>query len=210
MNALLNSDLLPQMTTHAFEMPLQRLFCRRGERSSVSGLLKRTRSNWSNGPRRGQGPCCRGPATRLVRMQALRRWTWHPLSMEVEWHYGGARPASGFNPDGPHGPSEVVNPRDFVWDSTSRGHPWAQSVIYEMHIGTFTSEGTYVSALDKLPELVNLGMTAVELMPLSTFPGIFGWGYDGVLPYAPFAGDGSPADLKLFIQEAHRLGLMFF
>ena len=119
-------------------------------------------------------------------------------------------PASRFNPEGPHGPSEVVDPMAFVWDTGWRGRPWTETVLYEMHVGTFTPEGTYRSALERLPALVELGVTAVELMPVSTFPGNFGWGYDGVLPFAPFPAYGDPGDLKHFIQEAHRLGLMVF
>ncbi|MCS4511699.1 malto-oligosyltrehalose trehalohydrolase [Xylophilus ampelinus] len=119
-------------------------------------------------------------------------------------------PASRFNPKGVHGPSCVVDPCRFAWDTDWRGRPWAEAVIYEMHVGTFTPEGTYAAAEAKLEELARTGITAVELMPLSDFPGAFGWGYDGVLPFAPHAPYGDPEALKRFIQSAHRQGLMVF
>ena len=120
-------------------------------------------------------------------------------------------PASRFNPDGPHGPSEVIDPAAFGWnDGNWTGRPWSEVVLYEMHVGTFTDEGTYAAAEGRLQQLVDTGITAVELMPLSDFPGRFGWGYDGVLPYAPHGAYGRPEDLKRFIQTAHRLGLMVF
>ena len=131
-----------------------------------------------------------------------------------QWRIDGGQrvpdPASRFNPEGPHGPSEVIDPHGFDWDAGWRGRPWTETVLYELHIGTFTPEGSYRAAEARLIELVTLGVTAVELMPLSTFPGGFGWGYDGVLPYAPFPGYGRPDELKHFIQAAHRLGLMVF
>lgn len=119
-------------------------------------------------------------------------------------------PVSRFNPEGPHGPSQVVDPEVFAWDTDWKGRPWAETVIYEMHVGTFTTEGTYAAAEARLDELVETGITALELMPLSDFPGRFGWGYDGVLPYAPHAAYGSPDELKHLIQAAHRKGLMVF
>lgn len=119
-------------------------------------------------------------------------------------------PASRQNPEGPHQPSCVVDPLQFEWDGDWRGRPWRETVLYEMHVGTFTPEGTLAAAGERLRELADLGITAVELMPLATFPGHFGWGYDGVLPFAPHPAYGTPDDLKHFIQAAHRLGLMVF
>ena len=119
-------------------------------------------------------------------------------------------PASRFNPGGPHAPSQVIDPARFAWDTGWHGRPWSEVVLYELHIGTFTPEGTYAAAEAKLDELRDTGITALELMPLSDFPGRFGWGYDGVLPYAPHAAYGSPDDLKHFIQAAHHKGLMVF
>jgi 1,4-alpha-glucan branching enzyme/maltooligosyltrehalose trehalohydrolase len=119
-------------------------------------------------------------------------------------------PASRWNPDGPHGASEVVDPRAFEWDAGWSGRPWHEAVFYELHVGAFTPEGTYAAAAARLPELSRLGITAIELMPLADFPGRRGWGYDGVLPYAPYHGYGRPEELKQFIQAAHRAGLMVF
>lgn len=119
-------------------------------------------------------------------------------------------PASRQNPEGPHAPSCVVDPLQFEWDGAWRGRPWHETVLYELHVGTFTPEGTFAAAAERLPELARLGITAVELMPIADFPGRFGWGYDGVLPFAPHAAYGTPDDLKRFIQQAHKLNLMVF
>jgi maltooligosyltrehalose trehalohydrolase len=119
-------------------------------------------------------------------------------------------PASRHNPHGVHAPSRVVDPGAFEWDPDWAGRSWNEVVLYELHVGAFTPEGTFAAAAAQLPELAALGVTAVELMPLADFPGRFGWGYDGVLPFAPHAAYGSPDDLKHFIQAAHRLGLMVF
>src|SRR5437016_7858348 len=95
-------------------------------------------------------------------------------------------PASRFQPDGPHGPSQVVNPERFNWtDQEWKGVPRAGQVVYEMHIGTFTEAGTWAAATAELPELKRLGISVVELMPVSDFTGRFGWGYDGVDLFAP-------------------------
>jgi 1,4-alpha-glucan branching enzyme/maltooligosyltrehalose trehalohydrolase len=119
-------------------------------------------------------------------------------------------PASRWNPLGVHQPSCVVDPQAFEWDEGWNGRPWHEVVLYELHVGAFTPEGTFAAAAKRLQELKDIGITAVELMPLADFPGRFGWGYDGVLPFAPHAAYGSPDDLKAFIQQAHRLGLMVF
>ena len=119
-------------------------------------------------------------------------------------------PASRSNPEGPHGPSVLVDPAQFEWDEGWTGRPWHETVLYELHVGTFTPEGTFAAAAARLQQLVDLGVTAVELMPVADFPGRFGWGYDGVLPYAPHHAYGTPDDLKRFVQQAHRLGLMVF
>jgi 1,4-alpha-glucan branching enzyme/maltooligosyltrehalose trehalohydrolase len=119
-------------------------------------------------------------------------------------------PASRHNPHGVHAPSAVVDPRTFEWDDGWTGRPWHEVVLYELHVGAFTPEGAYAAAAQRLQALADLGITAIELMPLADFPGRFGWGYDGVLPFAPHAPYGSPDELKQFIQAAHRLGLMVF
>ena len=120
-------------------------------------------------------------------------------------------PASRFQPDDVHGPSEVIDPAGFVWsDGGWRGRPWEEAVVYELHIGTFSPEGTYRGAARLLPRLADLGVTAIEIMPLADFPGRRNWGYDGVLPFAPDSVYGRPEDLKSLIQIAHGLGLMVF
>jgi 1,4-alpha-glucan branching enzyme/maltooligosyltrehalose trehalohydrolase len=119
-------------------------------------------------------------------------------------------PASRQNPEGPHGPSCVVDPKQFEWDAAWHGRPWHETVLYELHVGTFTPEGTFAAAAQRLQSLVEVGITAVELMPVATFGGRFGWGYDGVLPFAPHPAYGTPDDLKRFVQHAHKLGLMVF
>ena len=117
-------------------------------------------------------------------------------------------PASRCQPDGPHGASEVVDPAAFGWsDAGWCGHPPERLVIYELHIGTFTPEGTWEAAARRLPALVELGVTAVEMMPVAEFPGRFGWGYDGVDLFAPTRLYGRPDDLRRFVDRAHGLGL---
>jgi maltooligosyltrehalose trehalohydrolase len=118
-------------------------------------------------------------------------------------------PASRFQPRDVDGPSEVVAPADYRWsDHAWTGRPWSDAVIYELHVGTFTPEGTYAGAAKKLKQLVEVGVTAIELMPLADFAGKRNWGYDGVLPYAPDSAYGRPEDLKALIDAAHAAGLM--
>jgi malto-oligosyltrehalose trehalohydrolase len=120
-------------------------------------------------------------------------------------------PASRFQPEDVHGPSVVVDPRTYAWRHTSwRGRPWHETVLYELHVGAFTDEGTFDGVRRKLDYLVDLGVTALELMPLSDFAGTRNWGYDGVMPFAPDAAYGGPDDLKRLIDEAHGRGLMTF
>jgi maltooligosyltrehalose trehalohydrolase len=117
-------------------------------------------------------------------------------------------PASRFQPDGPHGPSEVVDPLAFPWsDAEWKGVSLPGQVIYELHIGTFTPEGTWEAAARELGELADLGVTVLEVMPIADFPGRFGWGYDGVDLFAPTRLYGRPDDLRRFIDAAHRRGL---
>lgn len=118
-------------------------------------------------------------------------------------------PASRRNPDDVHGPSEVIDPQAYTWrDDAWSGRPWQEAVIYEMHLGAFTQEGTFEAARQRLPALAELGITAIELMPIADFPGRRNWGYDGVLPYAPDTSYGTPEQLKAFVDTAHELGLM--
>ena len=117
-------------------------------------------------------------------------------------------PASRFQPDGAFGPSQVVDPSRYPWtDGAWRGLTLEGQVMYELHLGTFTPEGTYRAAAAKLPELKTIGITAVELMPIAEFPGRFGWGYDGVFVYAPCRLYGTPDDFRFFVDRAHQAGL---
>jgi maltooligosyltrehalose trehalohydrolase len=117
-------------------------------------------------------------------------------------------PASRFQPDGPHGPSCIVDPAQFRWtDSQWPGISLKEQIIYEMHVGTFTKGGTWCAAAQQLEELARIGITVVEMMPVADFPGRFGWGYDGVDLFAPSHLYGTPDDLRAFIDRAHSLGL---
>ncbi|HJT17363.1 MAG TPA: malto-oligosyltrehalose trehalohydrolase, partial [Thermoanaerobaculia bacterium] len=116
-------------------------------------------------------------------------------------------PASRFQPEGVHGPSEVVDPH-FEWhDASWKNIPLEDYVIYELHVGTFTREGTFDAAIDKLDALKDLGITAVELMPVGQFPGHRNWGYDGTYIYAPQNSYGGPHALKRLVDAAHQRGL---
>jgi maltooligosyltrehalose trehalohydrolase len=117
-------------------------------------------------------------------------------------------PASRFQPQGPHGPSQIVDPTSFSWDDSE----WCGScpetqILYELHIGTFTPEGTWSAATRELPRLAELGVTLLEVMPVADFTGQFGWGYDGVNLFAPTRLYGSPDDLRAFVNRAHSLNL---
>jgi malto-oligosyltrehalose trehalohydrolase len=120
-------------------------------------------------------------------------------------------PASRFQPEDVHGPSEVVDPDAYVWEDAGwRGRPWAEMVFYELHVGTFSAEGTFAGVRAHLDDLVDLGVTAVELMPVADFPGRWNWGYDGALPFAPDSRYGSPAELKGLVDACHARGLAVF
>jgi maltooligosyltrehalose trehalohydrolase len=118
-------------------------------------------------------------------------------------------PASRFQPAGVHGPSQVIDPSAFAWTDRDWNGPGGleHQVIYELHVGTFTPEGTWAAAAEHLPYLATLGVTALELMPVADFPGKFGWSYDGVDLFAPYEGYGRPDDFRRFIDRAHGLGL---
>jgi maltooligosyltrehalose trehalohydrolase len=117
-------------------------------------------------------------------------------------------PASRFQPEGVHGPSEAVDPASYAWsDSGWRGRTLAEAVIYELHVGTFTPAGTFAAAAGRLPYLRDLGVTAVELMPVADFPGWRNWGYDGVALFAPARCYGRPDDLRRLVDGAHALRL---
>jgi maltooligosyltrehalose trehalohydrolase len=118
-------------------------------------------------------------------------------------------PASRFQAGDVHGNSVVVDPTSFRWRHPAwHGRPWHEAVIAEVHVGTFSPEGTFIGALSRLKPLADLGITALELMPIADFPGSRNWGYDGVLPFAPDERYGTPDDLKELIDGAHEHGLM--
>lgn len=117
-------------------------------------------------------------------------------------------PASRYQPEGPHGSSQIIDSTTFGWtDKEWRGVGREGQVIYEMHIGTFTPKGTWASAIEQLPELARLGVTILEVMPVAEFPGLFGWGYDGVDLFAPTRLYGTPDEFRAFVDRAHALGL---
>jgi maltooligosyltrehalose trehalohydrolase len=117
-------------------------------------------------------------------------------------------PVSRLLPEGVHGPTEIVDPEAFRWsDETWHGLPLEQYSIYELHVGTFSPSGTFDGAAERLDYLRQLGVTAIELMPVAAFPGERNWGYDGVSPYAVHAGYGGPDGLKRLVDAAHRCGL---
>jgi maltooligosyltrehalose trehalohydrolase len=120
-------------------------------------------------------------------------------------------PASRFQPEGVHGPSEVVDPCRFTWtDGSWNGIARTDLVLYELHVGTFTPAGTFTAAAERLPYLRELGVTAIELMPVADFPGGRNWGYDGADLFAPARCYGTPDDLRRLVNAAHALGLAVF
>jgi 1,4-alpha-glucan branching enzyme/maltooligosyltrehalose trehalohydrolase len=120
-------------------------------------------------------------------------------------------PASRFQPDDVHGTSEVIDPASYRWrDGDWKGRPWEEAIVYELHVGTFTPAGTFAGCLEKLDYLADLGVTAIELMPVADFPGARNWGYDGVSLFAPDSRYGRPEDLKALVDAAHGRGLMVF
>ena len=117
-------------------------------------------------------------------------------------------PASQFQPEGVHGPSEVIDHTAFAWaDASWEGAPLEDMVIYELHVGTFTPEGTFGAVIPRLAQLRELGITVIELMPVAQFPGDRNWGYDGAYPYAVQDSYGGPAGLKTLVNAIHRQGM---
>ena len=120
-------------------------------------------------------------------------------------------PASRRQPQGIHGPSEVIDSNAYDWQHNEwRGRPWNEAAIYELHVGTFSDSGNYQGVIDRLDYLQQLGITAIELMPLAEGPGKRSWGYDGAYLYAPDTSYGTPDDLKRLIDAAHERGLQVF
>ncbi|GIL40399.1 malto-oligosyltrehalose trehalohydrolase [Roseiterribacter gracilis] len=117
-------------------------------------------------------------------------------------------PASRRQPDGPHGPSEVVDPHAYAWrDLGWRGRRWEETVLYELHIGTFSRDGTFLGAIQHLDHIRALGATALEILPIAECPGKRNWGYDGVQLFAPEQAYGTPDDFKTLVEAAHERGL---
>ncbi|PKN30725.1 MAG: malto-oligosyltrehalose trehalohydrolase [Deltaproteobacteria bacterium HGW-Deltaproteobacteria-21] len=117
-------------------------------------------------------------------------------------------PASRYQPQGPHGPSQVIDPGEFKWtDSAWKGVKAEGQVLYEMHVGTFTHEGNWEAAERQIQALAETGITVVELLPVADFPGRFGWGYDGVNLFAPTRLYGTPDDFRRFVDRAHKNGI---
>ena len=154
----------------------------------------------------------------------------HPLQPDGEGHFAGVvpgakagdrykfrldgdkeaypDPASRYQPDGVHGASEVVDPRGFKWsDAAFPGLTVHGQVIYELHVGTFTQQGDWTAATERLKTLKELGITCIEVMPVNEYAGTFGWGYDGVDLYAPSRNYGRPDDFRTFVNAAHALGM---
>ena len=176
-------------------------------------------------------PSCRTVTLELTRPDAAAA-ALHPMQYRDGWHEitvsdacGGASyrfvvesregplavpdPASRSNPQGVHRASMIVDPTAYAWKAAEwRGLSWPDAVLYEMHIGTFTTQGTFAAARERLADLKLLGITALQIMPLAAFPGARNWGYDGVLQYAPASCYGAPSDLKALIDGAHELGMM--
>lgn len=117
-------------------------------------------------------------------------------------------PASRLQAGDVHAPSRLVDHSRYPWSTQWRGRPWAEAVIYELHIGTFTPQGTFAASAEKLEQLASLGITAIEVMPVGQWSGTRGWGYDCVLPFAPHPSYGSPDEFKAFVERAHGLGIM--
>ncbi|MFH2130414.1 MAG: alpha-amylase family glycosyl hydrolase, partial [bacterium] len=116
-------------------------------------------------------------------------------------------PASRYQPQGVHGPSEVVAP-DFPWEDPAwSGLPLSRYILYELHVGTFTTEGTFDAVIPFLDDLKALGITAIELMPVAQFPGARNWGYDGAYPFAVQNSYGGPSGLKRLVNACHKKGL---
>ncbi|MCJ8164558.1 malto-oligosyltrehalose trehalohydrolase [Pontibacter sp. E15-1] len=157
------------------------------------------------------------PQTRVpLQREAFGYWT--GLSEEAVpgtrymYHLDGERdrpdPASRFQPEGVHGPSAVVDHTSFGWtDATWQGLPLDQLIIYELHVGTFSAAGTFEGVIEHLPELQDLGITAIEIMPIAQFPGSRNWGYDGVFPFAAQNSYGGPEGLKKLVNACHGHGI---
>lgn len=158
------------------------------------------------------------PQHRTIPMNVQERGYWHTaidgLSPDTQYRFllnkekSRPDPASRFQPEGVHGPSQVINHQSFQWEDESwKGMELPQMIMYEIHIGAFTPEGTFDAIIPRLNELRELGITAIELMPVAQFPGERNWGYDGVYPFSVQASYGGPASLKRLVNACHQKGL---
>ncbi|WP_036484904.1 malto-oligosyltrehalose trehalohydrolase [Myxosarcina sp. GI1] len=158
------------------------------------------------------------PKEKLFSMTEKQRGYWHHKAEGIEpgtlyyYQLNGETsypdPASNFQPEGVHKASEVIDHSQMNWqDGSWTGVPLDEMIIYELHIGTFTEEGTFSAIIPRLSELKELGVNAIEIMPVSQFPGDRNWGYDGVYPYAVQNSYGRPEDLKKLVNEAHQQGI---
>ena len=158
------------------------------------------------------------PQQRTIPMNVQERGYWHTaidgLSPDTQYRFllnkekSRPDPASRFQPEGVHGPSQVINHQSFQWEDESwKGMELPQMIMYEIHIGAFTPEGTFDAIIPRLNELRELGITAIELMPVAQFPGERNWGYDGVYPFSVQASYGGPASLKRLVNACHQKGL---
>ncbi len=159
-----------------------------------------------------------GPGERLWPMDRDARGYWRTRASGIEpgtdylYRLDGKTerpdPASAFQPEGVHGPSRVIDHSTHSWsDADWCGRPLPELVIYELHVGTFTPEGTFDAVIPRLPELAEMGITAIELMPVAAFPGERNWGYDGVQPFAVQKSYGGPEGLRRLVDACHRSGL---
>jgi maltooligosyltrehalose trehalohydrolase len=162
-----------------------------------------------------------GGAVELIPMRAEAQG-WHRLATDraaagIRYRYRiddaltVPDPASRYQPQDVHGPSELIDPTAWQWrDEDWQGRPWEEAVFYELHVGAFSEPGTFAGVAARLDELADLGVTALQLMPVADFPGRRDWGYNGVLLFAPDSRYGRPEDLKALVEAAHRRGMMVF
>lgn len=179
---------------------------------AILGLHGTTFRAWSTLARQ-IGVCVNGVTTTMQPLGSGLHEVTLPAPVGSRYHFlldGAATPDpyARFMPQGLQADAEVIDPMQYVWQNTDwKGLALHECVFYELHIGTFTLGGTYIAAQERLPYLKDLGVTAIELMPLAAFPGGRGWGYDGAALFAPYAPYGRPEDLKAFVDAAHGLGL---
>ncbi|MDD5411273.1 MAG: malto-oligosyltrehalose trehalohydrolase [Methylobacter sp.] len=166
--------------------------------------------------------CLQGDAPEIILSMAAEAGGWYGIITELagngfyyQYRINDRRyvpdPASRYQPQDVEGSSQIIDPDSWQWqDAAWKGRPWEEAVFYELHVGTFTEQGTFAGVKERLDYLVDLGVTAIQLMPIADFPGRHNWGYDGVLSFAPDSSYGTPDELKDLIETAHAKGLMVF